>query len=135
MKITYIGIKGLPSKGGAERVVEAIVHRLASRHELTVYCSRKYSPEGTQVPEVKLVRIPTLQGKYLRSPSLFILSTLHALFFGKYDLVHLHNVEASFVLPLLRLRYKVISTAHGSPFRSPRKKWSRLAQALMALMN
>jgi glycosyltransferase involved in cell wall biosynthesis len=134
MKIAYIGIKGLPARGGADRVVEAIVHRLASRHHLTVYCSRDFAPGNNQVLGVKLVRFPTLKGKHLRSPSLFILSALHALFFGKYDLIHLHNVEASLVLPLLRLRYRVVSTAHGSINRSPREKWGHIATTFFSMM-
>ena len=50
MKIAYIGIKGLPAKGGVERVVEAIVDRLREKNELTVYCNSRYTPEGTESP-------------------------------------------------------------------------------------
>ena len=42
MRIAFIGIKGLPSKGGAERVVEAIAEGLAGKHEITVYCNSPY---------------------------------------------------------------------------------------------
>ena len=55
MKIAFIGIKGLPSKGGAERVVEAIVQRLSGQHTLTVYCSRYYTGPEARVPGVRLV--------------------------------------------------------------------------------
>ena len=131
MNIAYLGIKGLPSKGGAERVVEAIVHRLASQHELTVYCNSRYTPKGAQVPGVRLVRVPTLPGKYLQAISLFFFSALHALFRGNYDLVHVHNAEACFVVPLLRLRYRVIATSHGPAYA--REKWGQLGKALIRL--
>ncbi|MCA9926345.1 MAG: glycosyltransferase family 4 protein, partial [Anaerolineales bacterium] len=40
-----------------------------------------------------------------------------------------HNVEAGFILPFLRLRYKVISTSHGAA--QVREKWGSLAKALI----
>jgi len=131
MNIAYLGIKGLPSKGGAERVVGALVHRLARRHNLTVYCNSRYTPKGAQVPRVRLIRIPTLPGKYFQAISLFVFSTLHALFKGDYDLIHVHNAEACFVVPFLRLRYRVIATSHGPAYA--RDKWGWLAKKLIRL--
>jgi hypothetical protein len=114
MKIAYMGIKGLPSKAGADRVVEAIFSRLdKEKHELTVYCSSRVVAPDTQVPGVRLIRIPVLKGKLLHAVSLFFFSALHALCFGDYDLVHLHQAEGGVVIPLLRLRFKVIGTSHG----------------------
>ena len=133
MRIAHMGTKGLPSNGGAERVMEAIVRRLAVRHEITVYCRADYTPADVRVPGVRLLRIPTLPGKHLQPMSLFVLSAFHAVFFGDYDLIHVHNVEACWVLPLLRLRYKVIATAQGSMTRLARSKWGPVARTLMGL--
>ena len=36
-KIAFMGVKGLPSKGGAERVVEAIVSSLKDDLDIYVY--------------------------------------------------------------------------------------------------
>jgi glycosyltransferase involved in cell wall biosynthesis len=131
-RIAFMGIKGLPSKAGADRVVEAIVQRLdKQQYELTAYCSGAVVPEGTRLEGVKLVRIPVLPGKYLHAPSLFLFSALHALWRGGYDMVHVHNVEACFVLPLLRLRYKVISTSHGPAYK--RDKWGEFAKSVIRL--
>ncbi|MEZ4620954.1 MAG: glycosyltransferase family 4 protein [Caldilineaceae bacterium] len=80
---------------------------------------------------VELVRIPTLPGKHLHATSLFLFAALHALFFGNYALVHVHNVEACFVLPLLRLRYKTIATSHGAA--QARDKWGKFAKFLIRL--
>lgn len=113
MKIAFLGVKGLPSKGGAERVVQALVQQLAERHTVTVYCSARYTPVSANVDHVHLVRLPALQGKYSHMTSFDMMSAAHAVLFGDYDVVHLHNIEASFVLPLLKLRYKVVATAHG----------------------
>jgi glycosyltransferase involved in cell wall biosynthesis len=133
MKIAYMGVKGLPSQSGTERVIEAIVNRLSGRHEITVYCDSSYTPKNALINGVKLIRIPTIKGKYTRAPVLDILSALHALFYGNYDVIHLNGVENTFILPILRLRYRVVSTSHGSPGRMPKGKWSLTAWYLMKL--
>ena len=131
MRIAYIGIKGLPSRGGAERVVEAITERLKERHDLTVYCNSRYTPKETRIPGIKLIRVPTLKGKHLQPLSLFVLSAFHALFRGNYDLVHVHNMEACVVLPVLLPRFRVIATAHGQPYKVER--WGTIARNLLRL--
>jgi glycosyltransferase involved in cell wall biosynthesis len=131
MKVAYIGIKGLPSKAGADRVVEAVVQKLAKEAQLTVYCDRRYTPAQTHIPGVRLICLPTLPGKHLRALSLFVLSTLHALLKGDYDLIHIHNAEACMVVPLLRLRYKVLATSHGQAYA--RDKWGRMVRFLLRL--
>lgn len=133
MKIAYMGIKGLPSKGGAERVVEAVVERLKTKSRLTVYCSEKYTREDDRVGGVELMRLPCSGGKHLHSLSLFLLSAFHALVFGDYDLVHVHNAEACFVVPFLKFRYPVIATSHGPAYA--RDKWGRTAKLFLRLMD
>lgn len=134
MKVAIIGIKGLPSKGGAERVVEAIITRLALKGiSFTIYCDAHYTPRDFCINGVRLIRVPTIQGKYFRTLTLVIFSTLHALLLGKYDLVHLHNIEVSFVLPVLRLKYKVLGTAHG--FAYWRSKWGYVTKRVMRAMD
>jgi hypothetical protein len=132
-KVAYIGIKGLPSKGGAERVVEAIVHRLKHRYDLTVYCNSRYTPKDTNIPGIKLIRIPTFPGKHLQPLSLMLFSTFHALFFGDYDFIHLHNAEACFVAPILRMRYRIIATSHGPAYE--RQKWGKIAMILIGAID
>jgi glycosyltransferase involved in cell wall biosynthesis len=132
-RIAFIGIKGLPSKAGADRVVEAIALRMdPGKYESYVYCSGQVVPSGTRLPGIHLIRISAFTGKHLHAASLFLFAALHALIFGRYDVVHLHNVEAAFVLPILRLRYKVISTSHGPAQR--REKWSGPAKKLIEWM-
>lgn len=125
-----LGIKGIPAKGGTERVVEALAVRMRGHDVIpTVYCGRYYTPAVARVPGVKLIRLPSLPGKHARATSLNVLAALHAVVLGRYDLIHVHNSEASFVLPLLRLRYRVISTRHGSAYW--RAKWGPLARWLL----
>lgn len=134
MKVAIVGIKGLPAKGGAERVVEAVVSRIKSKGVLlTVYVDAHYTPSDFTLEGVKLIRVPAIPGKHFRTLSLVLMSALHAVLFSKYDLVHLHNIEVSFILPILRLRYKVFSTAHG--FAYSRSKWGSLAKKAMRIMD
>lgn len=132
-RIAYIGIKGLPSQAGVDRVVEAIVRGIDhEQYRPVVYCGRPFTPADAKIAGVELIRLPVLPGKHLAATSLFLLAALHALWVGGFDLVHVHNVEACFVLPLLRLRYRVISTSHGAA--QLRDKWSGAAKALIRLM-
>lgn len=133
MKIAYLGSKGLPSKSGTERVVEAITSRLSDKHEITVYCDSRYTPKNTKIPGIRLIRIFTIKGKYTQATSLFFLSAIHALF-SRYDLIHLHGADAGFILPIIRLRYKVVSTMHGAPGRLKRLKWGKVARFFIRSM-
>lgn len=133
MKIAIIGSKGLPSKSGTERVVEAVVSRLTGRHEITVYCDSRYTPKGTTVEGIRLVRIPTPKGKHIQATTLFILSAFHAMF-SRYDLIHVQGVDCCFIMPLLRLKYRVIATSHGAPGRVTRSKWGKFDRFLMRLL-
>ena len=124
-KVAFLGIRGLPSKGGAERVAEAIVNNLHQDFDISVYCSKSYSADYH--PEnIELIKLKNLKGKHLFSFSLSLLSAFHALLFEKFDFIHLHNTDSGFIVPLLRLKYKVVGTSHGYPFK--REKWSVFAK-------
>jgi glycosyltransferase involved in cell wall biosynthesis len=127
-KIAFLGIKGLPSKAGADRVVEAIVNNLSRTYDISVYCNRFFSNDYGR-DDVRLIKLPCLKGKHLTPLSLFLFSALHALLFGNFDLIHVHNTDAGFIVPLLRLRYKVMATSHGYPYR--RDKWNKFTKSLL----
>ena len=113
-KIAFIGIKALPAKAGVDAVVQKIATSFDhERFEPTVYVSSHEVPEGTTIPGVRIIRVPSVPGKFTRATVTFLMAALHALFLGDYDLINIHSVETSFVLPLLRLRYKVVATSHG----------------------
>jgi glycosyltransferase involved in cell wall biosynthesis len=132
MRIAHLGLKGLPAQGRAERVVEAVTRCLAGRHEQTVYGTRRHTAPGVNLPSIRLVRVPALPGRYTYMTSADWLAAWHAVVFGDYDLIHLHHIEASFVLPILRLRYPVVATAHGRITAGGR--WGRRAARLMQAM-
>jgi glycosyltransferase involved in cell wall biosynthesis len=128
MRVAHLGSKGVPSKGGTERVVEAIATRLATRHEVTVYGQAPACRPGWY-RGVRVVARTAPAGKHLGPVILQLRCTLHALARGRYDIVHVHGSENGFVVPLLRLRYPVVSTSHGPAYE--RAKWGSLAKRLL----
>ena len=133
MKIAYLGIKGLPSKWGADRVVEALVNNLSAQDKLTVYCSARHVVETIpQLPNLNFIRIKPFGGKRFQMVWVDFFSALHAIFQGDYDIIHLHNIEASFILPLLRIKYPVISTSHGR--MTSGNRWGKISTLLIQLM-
>lgn len=130
MRIAHIGCKGLPSRGGTERVVEAIAVRSSAEHEVTVYGSRRVC-SSTSFRGVRVVALPVPPGKYLGPVVLDVLAALCALGRG-YDVVHVHGSENAFVVPLLRLRSRVVTTNHGSAYEL--KKWGFFARRVMRMI-
>ena len=128
LRIAHIGSKGIPSRGGTERVVEAIATRQATDHEVTVYGSRLVCQSGTY-RGVTVRAFPTGHWKHAGPVALQTQCALHAALLGDFDVVHLHGQENAFVLPFLLPRYPVISTQHSPPYL--REKWSPLAKAAM----
>ena len=127
MRIAHIGSKGLPSRGATERVVEAIATRHATEHDITVYGSQRVCASGEHAG-VHVIALPVPGGKHVGPVVLDVFSAAAALARG-YDVVHVHGSENAFVVPLLRLRSRVITTNHGSPYET--KKWGPIARFLM----
>ena len=127
LRIAHLGSKGLPSKGGTERVVEALARRQAAAgHRVTVYGSRLVCSSGI-VAGARVLALPTVADKYVGPVVLQLAGAAHALCRGGYDVVHVHGAENGFVVPLLRLRYPVVTTNHGPAYL--REKWSGPAKA------
>ncbi len=82
MKIALLGTRGIPaSYSGFETCVEQMGERLVQRgHQVTVYCRSHHIryPEKTY-KGTELVKLPTIQNKYLDTLVHSFLSSLHAL--------------------------------------------------------
>ena len=132
-KIAYIGIKGLPSRGGAERVVENLVENLSNDYNITVYGIKKYATNQFEYEEIKIINLPMLPIKNIGMVIFLIQCAFHAIICCNYDIIHIHNIDCSFILPILRLKYQnIISTSHGRP--QDRDKWSNLTKMLFKIM-
>lgn len=125
-KIAFFGTKSFPSRGGSDRVAESIIRHLKDHYRFSVYCYR--NPDAANHMEgVETVQfrewLPGAPGSFIY----FFLSALHLLFRRDIDLVHMHKTDPAFFLPILKLRYPVISTSQEAPYR--RDKWNGVAKA------
>jgi glycosyltransferase involved in cell wall biosynthesis len=128
MRIAHLGGKGLPSRGGTERVIEALAVRQARDNDVTVYGSTRVCSSGT-FRGVRVVAIPVPRGKYTSPLWLAMASAVHLLFSPRYDIVHIHGAENTFTAPLIRLKSPVVTTNHGPAYE--RDKWGFVAKALI----
>jgi len=116
-RIAVIGLKGLPAFGGAATAGENIIGQLSTRYEFTVYSVSSHTAYPTGMRNgyyQKVFRAVPFKG--FNVFLYYVRSALHALFSGRYHLIHLHHIDGAFILPLLKLRYPVISTAHAKTY-------------------
>jgi glycosyltransferase involved in cell wall biosynthesis len=128
MRIAHIGGKGLPSRGGTERVIEALAVRQANASDVTVYGSSRFCESG-DFEGVRVVAMPAMPGKYTGPVWLVIAATASAMFGPRYDIVHIHGAENTFTAWLLRLRSRIVTTNHGPAYE--REKWGLVARTLI----
>ena len=120
-KTAIFGVKYFPSKGGTSRVVENLLWHMKDHYDFTIYCYTHPAAEG-YMDGVKVIQFPEIKIKGIGVFIYYLRCCLHLLFHGKYDLVHIHKVDATFFSPLLALKYKLISTSHALPHLDD--KWS-----------
>lgn len=127
--IAVIGLKGLPAFGGAAAVGENIIQQLKDDYNFTVYSVFSHTNLQTgQYNGFKQIVLSAIRLKKLNTFLYYIKSAIHAFFIGKYDLIHLHHSDATFILLLLRIRYKVIVTTHGVHNLGLLPKWKKYKQ-------
>lgn len=123
-RIAVIGLKGLPAFGGAASAGENIIEQLADQYYFTVYATESHTSHQGDYKGARQIVFKRFPIKSLNVLYYYIRSAMHAVFNGKYDLVHLHQMDAAFILLLLRLKYRVVATSHGLTYKTG--KWSRL---------
>jgi glycosyltransferase involved in cell wall biosynthesis len=130
MRIAMLGTRGVPaSYSGFETCVEQLGRRLVERgHDVTVYCRSHHIQYAEPTYRgMRLVRLPTIQNKYLDTIVHTFLSTAHALG-QEYDVAMMFIVGNSLVSWIPRLGgQKVALNVDGLDWR--REKWNRLAKA------
>ncbi|NHZ86054.1 MAG: glycosyltransferase [Planctomycetia bacterium] len=127
--IAVIGLKGLPAFGGAATVGENLVARLKEDYNFTIYSvsSHTHLETGSYNGFYQIV-FSAIKNKKLNTLLYYVKSALHAIFIGKYDLIHLHHSDAAFILLLLRIKYKVVVTTHGVHNLGLLPKWKKYKQ-------
>lgn len=129
MHIAMIGTRGIPaSYSGFETCVQELGSRLVTRgHQVTVYCrSHHISYPHPTYRGMRLVRLPTIQNKYLDTFVHTFLSLLHGL--GQpYDVILMFIVGNSPLAWIPRLRgQKVVLNVDGLDWK--REKWPPAAK-------
>lgn len=131
MKIAIFGARGVPAAwGGFDTFVTELAPRLVEAgHEVTLYTMPKYTGEdvGTHFRGVRVVRIPTVYGKFTETVLHEFLSSLHAVFQPRQDIYYVLGCRTvwAYLPQLLMLRRLVINT-DGLDWQ--RRKWGRLAR-------
>ncbi|MCG8580254.1 MAG: glycosyltransferase family 4 protein [Bacteroidales bacterium] len=120
--IVFYGIKYFPSKGGTSRVAENIISQLKDRYDITILCY-KNEQANKHMNGVKVVEFSQWPGGSIGALLYFLKSAIY-LKFKKFDLIHLHKIDAAFFLPLFRKKTKIIATSHESAYL--RDKWSTI---------
>lgn len=131
MKIAIFGARGVPAAwGGFDTFVTELAPRLVEAgHEVTLYTMPKYTgvDVGTHFRGVKLVRIPTVYGKFTETVIHEFLSSLHAIVHSRQDIYYVLGCRTvwAYLPQILMLRRLVINT-DGLDWQ--RRKWGRLAR-------
>jgi glycosyltransferase involved in cell wall biosynthesis len=120
--IGVIGLKGLPAFGGAATAGENIINRLKNDFDFVVYAVSSHIQPGFIPQGFRQKVFKSVPFHKLNIFLYYVRSAFHALFAENFSLIHLHHIDGAFILPLLRLKYKVISTAHARTFENG--KWS-----------
>lgn len=125
-RIAVIGLKGLPAFGGAASVGENIIRQLHAEYDFTVYSVSSHTTlqSGNYDGICTQVVFRSIRNRKLNTLIYYLKSLFHALFLGRYDLIHLHHRDAAFIVPLLKIRYPVIITTHGIRLNGI-SKWER----------
>ena len=133
MRISMIGVKGMPHPGGIESVVEQLGSRLVERgHEVTVYVRPHYTPAtSAEYRGMRLIHLPSVPTKHLDAITHTFLATLHVLWSGA-DIAHIHSIGLSIFALLTRLRgIKTVVQSHGLDWQ--REKWGVMARTFLRM--
>ncbi|MCK4664903.1 MAG: glycosyltransferase family 4 protein [Bacteroidales bacterium] len=136
-KIAVIGLKGLPAFGGAARAGESIINILKYKYAFTVYAVSSHTNNSGYFNGYNQIVFKKILNKKWNTLFYYIKSTLHCLFIGNYDLVHIYHTSASFITPFLKFKYKVIISARG--YTSPElllesEKWNKIDRFFFLLI-
>jgi len=133
LKIAIIGLKGLPAYGGSARAGEHLIAMLKDKYDFTVYNISTHTTRKSGIYEGYEQHVFK---KFLIRPlntlSYYIRATIHCLLIRKYDLIHVYHIDAAFIIPLLKLRYKVIAGHRARPQEF--SKWNKVVKLYFNLM-
>lgn len=136
MKIAIIGVKGVPViYSGFETLAEELSTRLVKDKDfdVTVYCRSPYIKKGAnEYKGVNLIVLPTIKTKNFETIIHSLISTVHACFFRKFDVIYYIGVgNALFTIFPRLIGIKTIINVDGFDWK--REKWGSLAKSYLKL--
>lgn len=136
MKITVIGTRGIPNiMGGVETHCEELYPRLAALgYDITVVRRSCYITDNNHITSYKGVTLHDIYAPHRKSLEA-IVHTFLAIIYArriKSDIVHIHAIGPSLLVPFARLLgLKTVITHHGPDY--DRQKWGRMAKAVLKM--
>lgn len=133
MKIAYIALKGMPGRGGVEKLTEEVGLRLAGRgHEVLVYGMAHYGMKEGFFRGMRLKTVPTVKSRSLEKIVSSFTATLRHCIEEDADIVHFHAFGPAMfsLLPRLMGR-KVVVQGHGLEWK--RAKWGAAGRLFLRL--
>ena len=131
-RIAFLGTKYYPLKGGTERAIEYLIEAYKDKYDITIYAyHNKQSLKGSS--DIHVVTLPEIPFGSFGVFVYYLLCAFHAVFKGRYDLIHVHKTDTAIVIPILKLKYKnIVATSHEAPYN--RDKWSFIGRVYFHLM-
>lgn len=134
MKIVVTGTRGIPEiQGGVETHCQELFPLIAAKgHDVTVVRRKCYAQDSlTEFRGVKLKDLYAPRKKSVEAAVSTLLGVIYARRTGA-DVVHIHAVGPSIVIPIAKLLgLRVVMTHHGPDYE--RQKWGRLAKWVIKL--
>lgn len=132
MKIAIIGIRGIPvSYSTFETFAETLSMQMIKRgHSVSVYCRSAYVKDRNPYFGIDRIILPSIDTKHLSTFSHSFLSTVHACFLGKYDLI-LYLAVGNTLFSFLPRLFGTKTIVHIDGFDWERKKWGIIAKTYL----
>ena len=131
-RIAVIGAKGFPAWGGAARANEAIFTRLKDQYEITNYAISSHA-QAENYQGIKQIIFKAHKNLKFSVFQYYIMSALHALFNGSYDVIQVNHGSSGYIIPLLRIKHPVVLTLRGDVTAIINTKWNRREKWLFSL--
>ncbi len=128
LRVAMLGVKGYPYVyGGYETLIKEVAERLALKNvDITVYCHRSlFQNRPTQANGIQLVYMPSIEQKSLSQLTHTFLSTLHACFVRRPDVIfYVNAANGPFGLLTRLARIPTVINVDGMEWLRP--KWKGL---------
>lgn len=136
MKITVIGTRGIPDiMGGVETHCEELYPRLVEKgYDITVVRRSCYISDNNKKKTYRNVKLHDIYAPHKKSLEAIVHTFLAILYAKriKTDIVHIHAIGPSLLVPFARLLgLRTVMTHHGPDY--DRQKWGFMAKTILKL--